>query len=229
MSTSLISVPQLAVSQLPTSGQRRLTRFTVLLCCVYLAALVYYATVRRVDADEGFYTTAARLVWQGKTPYKDFFYQQAPLLPYVYSWVWAIRPNSLVAMRILSAVFCATTTALWGFGLLRVKALPGKVALATLLTILLDPYWISWNVVVKTFSFSNLMISLVLVLLYAALHTGSSRWYFAAGLAHMAAGKKAESHEWSIPGSGDVCRRSGYRAVSDDPKFRLGSAGIPIQ
>jgi len=150
---------------------------------LYLAAVVYYATVRRVDADEGFYTTAARLVWQGKTPYKDFFYQQAPLLPYVYSWVWAIRPNSLVAMRILSTVFCATTTALWGFGLLRVKALPGKVAVATLLTILLDPYWISWNVVVKTFSFSNLMISLVLVFLYSALHTGSSRWYFAAGLA----------------------------------------------
>src|SRR5215471_2854567 len=182
-STSLISVPQLAVAEPPTSAQRRLISFTVLLCCLYLAALVYYATVRRVDADEGFYTTAARLVWQGKTPYKDFFYQQAPLLPYVYSWVWAIRPNSLVAMRILSAVCCATTTALWGFGLLRVKAFPGKVTLATLLTILLDPYWISWNVVVKTFSFSNLMISLVLVFLYSALHTGGRRWYFAAGLA----------------------------------------------
>ena len=183
MSTSLISVPQLAVSEPPASAQRRLTSFTVLLCLVYLAALVHYATVRRVDADEGFYTTAARLAWQGKTPYKDFFYQQAPLLPYVYSWVWAIRANSLVAMRILSAVFCATSTALWGFGLLRVKALRGKVALATLLTILLDPYWISWNVVVKTFSFSNLMISLVLIFLYAALRTGSSRWYFTAGLA----------------------------------------------
>src|SRR5579872_3619535 len=66
---------------------------------IYLAGLIYYAAHRPIDGDEGFYTTAARLVWEGKTPYKDFFYQQAPLLPYLYSWVWAIHPHSLVAMR----------------------------------------------------------------------------------------------------------------------------------
>jgi Dolichyl-phosphate-mannose-protein mannosyltransferase len=183
MPASLASVSERAVPEGSTSGQRGITNLILALCCLYFAALVYYATVRRVDADEGFYTTAARLVWQGKIPYKDFFYQQAPLLPYIYSWIWAIRPNSLVAMRILSVVFCAAATSLWGLGLLRVKALPVKVALATFLTILLDPYWISWNVVVKTFSFSNLMISIVVVSLYAALHSGRSSWYFVAGLA----------------------------------------------
>ena len=183
MPASLVSAPQGVAPESAAFGHRRAPTLVLLLCCLDFAVLVYYATVRRVDADEGFYTTAARLVWQGKAPYKDFFYQQAPLLPYVYSWIWAIRPNSLVAMRILSAVFCAAATLLWGSGLLRVKTLPVRVALATLLTILLDPYWISWNVVVKTFSFSNLMISIVLVALYAALHTGRSRWYFAAGLA----------------------------------------------
>jgi hypothetical protein len=183
MPASLASAPECVVPERSPSGQRGTAILILALCCVYFAALVYYATVRRVDGDEGFYTTAARLVWQGKTPYKDFFYQQAPLLPYVYSGIWAIRPNSLVAMRILSVVFCAAATSLWGFGLLRVKALPGKVALATLLTILLDPYWISWNVVVKTFSFSNLMISVALVSLYAALRSGRTKWYFAAGLA----------------------------------------------
>ena len=172
MPASLVSAPQGVAPESAAFGHRRAPTLVLLLCCLDFAVLVYYATVRRVDADEGFYTTAARLVWQGKAPYKDFFYQQAPLLPYVYSWIWAIRPNSLVAMRILSAVFCAAATLLWGSGLLRVKTLPVRVALATLLTILLDPYWISWNVVVKTFSFSNLMISIVLVALYAALHTG---------------------------------------------------------
>src|SRR5438445_13689964 len=183
MPASLVSAPQHAAPQAVTMTRRQLVILVSLLSCLYFAALVYYATVRRVDADEGFYATAARLVWRGKAPYKDFFYQQAPLLPYVYSWVWAIRPNSLVAMRVLSAVFCAAATLLWGSGLLRVKTLPVRVALATLLTIILDPYWISWIVVVKKFSFLNLMISIVLVALYAALHTGRSRWYFAAGLA----------------------------------------------
>src|SRR5689334_14423607 len=122
MPASVESVPECAVPERSTSGQRRIRTSVLLLCCLYFTGLVYYATVRRVDGDEGFYTTAARLVWQGKTPYKDFFYQQAPLLPYVYSWIWAIHPNSLVAMRILSAVCCAATTLLWGLGLLRIKA-----------------------------------------------------------------------------------------------------------
>jgi Dolichyl-phosphate-mannose-protein mannosyltransferase len=183
MPASVASAPERTLPEHSTLAQRQITILVSLSCCVYFATLVYYATVRRVDGDEGFYTTSARLVWQGKTPYQDFFYQQAPLLPYIYSWIWAIRPNSLVAMRILSTVFCAATTLLWGLGLLRIKALPGKVVLATLLAILLDPYWISWNVVVKTFSFSNLMISVALVSLYAALQSGRTRWYFAAGLA----------------------------------------------
>ena len=38
---------------------------------VYFAGLVHYAQVRPLDGDEGYYTTAARLVWEGKTPYKD--------------------------------------------------------------------------------------------------------------------------------------------------------------
>jgi len=112
MPASLVSAPQGVAPESAAFGHRRAPTLVLLFCCLYFAALVYYATVRRVDADEGFYTTAARLVWQGKAPYKDFFYQQAPLLPYVYSWIWAIRPNSLVAMRILSAVFCAAATLL---------------------------------------------------------------------------------------------------------------------
>ena len=35
---------------------------------------------RLIDADEGYYLLAARLVLQHKTPYLDFFFPQAPLL-----------------------------------------------------------------------------------------------------------------------------------------------------
>src|SRR5881296_1377272 len=114
MPASLVSAPQHAAPQAATMTRRQLVILVSLLSCLYFAALVYYATVRRVDADEGFYATAARLVWQGKAPYKDFFYQQAPLLPYVYSWIWGVHARSLLNMRFLSVAFGALAVFLWG-------------------------------------------------------------------------------------------------------------------
>ncbi|HEV2383050.1 MAG TPA: glycosyltransferase family 39 protein [Terriglobia bacterium] len=150
---------------------------------VYLAGLIYYAHVRPIDADEGFYTTAARLVWEGKTPYRDFFYQQAPLLPYLYSWIWAVHPRSLVAMRFLSAACGGISVLLCGLWLVSAKRLPTKVALATFALVLLNPYWASWNVVVKTFAVSNLLATVAMISLYAALRWRQARWYLVAGLA----------------------------------------------
>ena len=38
-----------------------------------------------LNQDEGWYLYAANLVAEGKMPYRDFFYTQGPMLPYVYS------------------------------------------------------------------------------------------------------------------------------------------------
>src|SRR5271157_940728 len=53
--------------------------FAFLLCFFLLVA-----RHRFIDPDEGYYLMASRLVMQHKLPYLDFFYQQTPLLPYVY-------------------------------------------------------------------------------------------------------------------------------------------------
>ena len=51
--------------------------FIVLACAaVWLGAL---------NQDEGWYLYAARLASEGKVPYRDFFYTQAPVMPIVYS------------------------------------------------------------------------------------------------------------------------------------------------
>jgi len=163
--------------------KRLIHAVVILLCLAYFAGLLYYAAVRSIDQDEGFYATAARLVWEGKAPYRDFFYQQAPLLPYLYGWIWAIHPRSLLSMRFLSAAFGGLTVLLWGLCLLSAKRLPTKVALAVLAAVLLNPYWVSWNVVVKTFAVANLLMSMAAICLYAALHSERARWYFFAGLA----------------------------------------------
>ncbi len=50
-----------------------------------IALFLFIARHRFVDTDEGFYLLASRLVLLHKRPYLDFFFQQAPLLPYVYA------------------------------------------------------------------------------------------------------------------------------------------------
>jgi hypothetical protein len=157
--------------------------FVIVTSVVYIAGLAEYARVRPIDEDEGFSATAARLVWEGKAPYRDFFYQQTPLLPYLYSWIWAVRPHSLVAMRLVSAFCGAAAVLLWGLALIYSKRFGPGVALATFLALVLSPTWMSWSVVVKTFSAANLLMTIAIISLYAALRVDNHKWYFVSGLA----------------------------------------------
>ncbi len=166
-----------------TGTHPRLIAVVVSSSLLYLAGLFYYAVTRPLDGDEGFYTTAARLVWEGKTPYKDFFFQQPPLAPYLYSWIWAVHPRSLVAMRMLSAACGGLEVLLLGLGLISAKRLPAKVALAAFAAVLLNPYSVSWNVVVKTFAVANLLMTIATICLYIALRSGRLGWFFAGGVA----------------------------------------------
>jgi hypothetical protein len=180
--------PRVAPHLLQTTSDERKSRrnayiVVMLTFAVYSAGLAYYAATRPIDGDEGFYATASRLVWQGKAPYRDFFYQQSPLLPYLYSWMWAVHPQSLVAMRLISAACGSIAVLLWGVCLVSLKRLPPNLALATFAAVILNPYWVSWNVVVKTFSVANLLMTVATICIYGALHSTRLRWYFAAGLA----------------------------------------------
>lgn len=163
---------------------RRFLLATISLAClVYLLALFYYAQLRPLDGDEGYYTTAARLVWEGKVPYKDFIYQQAILLPYIYSWIWGVHPRSLVAMRFLSATCGAAAVLLWGLWLVSSRRFSSAVTLATFAVILFNPYWVWWNLAVKTFAVANLLVSVTMICLYFGLQLQGPKWYFIAGLA----------------------------------------------
>jgi hypothetical protein len=70
---------------------------TVAVCTVMLA--VWWGGVNQ---DEGWYLYASRLVGEGKVPYRDFFFTQGPILPYIYS-VLPIR--GLLSGRIVTLGF----------------------------------------------------------------------------------------------------------------------------
>ncbi|HUT79002.1 MAG TPA: hypothetical protein VM285_14990, partial [Polyangia bacterium] len=50
---------------------------------VYGVIAHYYRHAAMMAPDESFYTLAARLVWDGELPYRDFAYTQTPHLPYL--------------------------------------------------------------------------------------------------------------------------------------------------
>ena len=64
----------------------------------------FFALHRFIDADEGYYVLASRLVLLHKTPYLDFLYQQAPLLPYAYGGWMKLAGVSWTSVRIFAAL-----------------------------------------------------------------------------------------------------------------------------
>jgi hypothetical protein len=86
---------------------------------VAIAGVAAYAVVSlvfvfrgRLNADEGWYLYAGRLVWRGNLPYRDFAFPQMPLTAYVYGLPQAIHA-SLTLGRLTSLVFGVTAVVLF--------------------------------------------------------------------------------------------------------------------
>jgi hypothetical protein len=76
--------------------------FTTILIIIFsLTFFGYIATHRLIAQDEGFYLMAGKLVSSGKIPYLDFFYPQAPLLPYIFAAWGKIFGFTWVSFRVL--------------------------------------------------------------------------------------------------------------------------------
>jgi 4-amino-4-deoxy-L-arabinose transferase-like glycosyltransferase len=117
-----------------------------------------------MNVDEGFYAAAARAVWQGEVPYRDFGYTQAPLLPYVNGAVMKVVGFGLFEQRTLNAVWSLLAIVL-GMALLRRRGFVGRAVLLLLL-FALTPAWMYLTSLGKTYGFVSLVaMSAVWVLL----------------------------------------------------------------
>jgi hypothetical protein len=92
-------------------GKARLWEYAA----VALGQLVVFAVIARwrdLDADEGYYLVAAKLIAAGHHPYGDFWWPQMPLYPYVYgSWL-SVFGDTWTAARAASVVLSAGIGAL---------------------------------------------------------------------------------------------------------------------
>ena len=147
---------------------------------IVVPALVFVplALVRFVDGDEGVYAYASRLAWHGQLPYRDFFYEQTPLLPYVYgAWI-GMTGESWYALRVLSALLaCAVGAFLYVHAARRFGR---RTALVGLLLYVSSALVFGFFVVVKTFALATLLLLGAFVLVDGGVR--SARTAFAAGL-----------------------------------------------
>ncbi|MEN6450411.1 MAG: hypothetical protein ABFC96_07970 [Thermoguttaceae bacterium] len=154
----------------------------ILILVAYAAGIVVFSQCRSLDRDEGYYAAAARLVAEGKMVYRDFFYPQAPALPYLYApvdHVW----GSLGSLRLMSAGASVLMLLLWGVYLADRHGRTPKALFGAMLLVALDPHLAYWNVTVKTFGVGNLLLTATLVSLYFALERRRIWGYALSGLA----------------------------------------------
>ena len=133
---------------------------------------------RFVDGDEGFYLLASRLVMQHKAPYLDFFYQQAPLLPYAYAAWFKFTGISWFAARVFSTLQTAVLGCLIYEHVCRetCKWMAGITAVVLFAS---SSLIFAWFPTVKTFPLAALFLFLAYVI-FVRQSESSSGWRIAA-------------------------------------------------
>jgi hypothetical protein len=152
----------------------------LLLAPVFLALLCFFLYVSRnrlIDGDEGFYLLASRLVLEHKTPYLDFFYTQAPLLPYVYALWMKFAGVTWVAGRTLPALL-TSLLGLLVFG--QVCRGTGKLVagLSAIVLFAASTFIFAWYPIAKTYSLAGLLVFSSYVIV-SGLSPATSPWWMA--------------------------------------------------
>jgi hypothetical protein len=150
------------------SGQR--LGEALLVVALQAAILGPLAAFRFVDGDEGVYAYASRLAVHGHVPYRDFFYEQAPLLPYAYGPIGSLSGESWYALRGLSVAFAIIV------GLLLFRFLRERQGLAAAFAAVVvyagSGLVFGYLTLVKTFALSTLLVFAAFVLAEA----GAWQW-----------------------------------------------------
>lgn len=129
-----------------------------LMVCVLVAAHLLFWVYAPYNGDEGIYLYASRLVMEGKLLYRDTFFHQFPLMPYVYGSVLEPLGGGLYLGRLLSIVLSLSAFLL----LLPVaRTVAGEAGAAAYAILLGLNFWTVSNLVrVKHYALTAFLLSL---------------------------------------------------------------------
>ena len=132
----------------------------LLLALALLSQIAFFSFVaqhRFIDLDEGSYLLASRLVLAHKRPYLDFFYNQAPLLPYVYAAWMKFTQISWISAKFFSALLTALLGTLLTADVWR-RTRSRAAGSAALILFASSTLVFAWFPLVKTYSLAALFL-----------------------------------------------------------------------
>jgi hypothetical protein len=138
------------------SAQFRSTVVFLLLLGGLLAWLLPLAAERLIDGDEGYLLMAARLVSEGRWPYRDFFFTQTPLLPAVFGILFWGLGRSWLRARLLAGLI-AVALGLLVYREARSATRRSSAALFATALYALSGATIGWLTIVKGYGLSALL------------------------------------------------------------------------
>lgn len=118
-------------------------------------ASVWYGALNQ---DEGWYLYAANLVSEGQHPYRDFFFTQGPVMPYVYSFFTGIWRNfGLLGARVFNL-----SVGLVGivFACALARRFSPRAALITFILLATNLYHLYYLTIPKTYALASLFVIL---------------------------------------------------------------------
>jgi hypothetical protein len=155
---------------------------SLLVCAGLTAANLYFGDLNQ---DEGWYLYAARLVGEGKVPYRDFAFTQGPVLPYVYAAAQPLIGSAgVLGGRILTALF-GLGAALLAAGLAARLARPGRRGFAALVAfslVALNAYQSYFSTVVKTYALCAFLLTAGFFALSMVSHPAGRLYSMAGGI-----------------------------------------------
>ena len=179
----------------PFCRQTPTLKYLASLSLVFLVQAFFFGFValhRFVDADEGFFLLASRLVLMHKKPYLDFLFEQAPLLPYVYALHMKIFGISWAATRMLAAVLTAVLGTLVCEDVWR-HTRRWAAAFAAVILFASSTLIFGYFPVVKTYSLAGLFLFASYVII-SRISTTTPGWAVAAGGLLLGLGVEARSY-----------------------------------
>ena len=157
------------MDNLPSNRFRGFTWLALVLAAGAAVALYAFALVSgSLNQDEGWYLYAALRVADGAAPYRDFFFTQGPVLPYVYgalSGLWS--PHGVLGGRVLTLAFgllgCVATALLARRAVPRERALEAAVIAFALTACNL--YHAYFTTIPKAYGLASLLVAAGFLLL----------------------------------------------------------------
>jgi hypothetical protein len=155
---SVSAPPEISTSKALT--QRVAIQRIVVLFAVFVVLALFFRFVaqhRFIDGDEGAYLLASRLALSHKTPYLDFFWNQAPLLPYAYGIWLKLGGVSWASGRMFSVLLSAILGVVL-FGDIYRQTRHSLAALAGTILFAFSTMVFAWYSVVKTHGLASVLL-----------------------------------------------------------------------